>query len=86
MKFFFAPLAFVAACATPLILQPAQGPGTDYPCGYTGVVCGGHECCPQYHVCGGTTWSSCPAGQCCFTGEGLRGADGGADTTPQRPE
>jgi hypothetical protein len=83
MRFFFAPLLVLTSCLA--ILDAKTGPGTDYPCGVGGVSCGGHECCPQYNVCGGTAFSGCPAGQCCFTGEGEH-TDAGAPSTPQRPE
>jgi hypothetical protein len=84
MKFFFAPLLFLVSCLA--VLEPASGPGTPYPCGISGVSCGNHECCPEYHVCGGTPFSGCPAGECCFTGDGMRAPDAGAPMTPQRPE
>lgn len=89
MKIFFGAFTLVAlaACMAPLVLQPAEGPGTPYPCGYTGVSCAGHMCCPQSHVCGGTPFSGCPAGQCCFEGDGYHPPDAGAQPmTPERPE
>jgi hypothetical protein len=66
---------FLLACTTPAILTPAQGPGTDYPCGYHGVSCGGGMCCPENHVCGhlaegvyGEPFSGCAPGMCCYVG------------------
>ena len=87
MRFLFAPLALVAACATPLILEPpAQGPGSSFPCGVGNPVCPGRMCCDQGYVCGGTDFSACPAGQCCFEGD-ARYADGGTvPVVPQRSE
>ena len=61
-------LVFVA-CQTPPVLEPAVGPGTDYPCGVHGVVCltldgkpnGG--CCSEGETCGGGKYDvGCPAG------------------------
>jgi hypothetical protein len=82
MKFFFAVATILAACTTPAILTPAVGPGSDYPCGVGGTVCSHEMCCPPSNTCGGDD-PTCPAGSCCFTGDG-RLLDGGA-TTPQRP-
>ncbi len=74
-------IAFAGAmlfCATPRALTPKVGPGTDYPCGFhtadggvnvKGVSCGGVECCDEGTVCGGTAFSGCPAGECCFVGD-----------------
>ena len=89
MKLFFVPFIFVTltGCMTPLILEPKSGPGTPYPCGPTGVSCAGHKCCTENHVCGGTPFSACPPGACCFTGDGMHiDVDGGVPMTPERPE
>lgn len=77
------PLALIA-CSTPLILQPATGPNTSYPCGVGGVVCSNRMCCGENYICGGDD-RRCPANECCFEGEAMRG-DGGILSVPQRPE
>lgn len=64
--------AVALACTTPGILNPAVGPGTEYPCGIGGTVCSGSTvavplCCPQNTICcDGTT---CPPGECAYVGE-----------------
>jgi hypothetical protein len=84
MKFFFAPLALVVSCATPLILEPpAEGPGSSYPCGVGNPVCPGRMCCTQGYVCGGENFSACPVGQCCFEGDGRLVSDAGVVVVPQ---
>lgn len=53
-------------------VHPAEGPGTEYPCGIHGRVCGGGMCCADTEVCGGydaAGFSRCPAGYCCDEGE-----------------
>lgn len=47
----------VTACAAfnAYVTPKHVGPGTDYPCGATGVVCGDSppatNCCPQNYIC-----------------------------------
>lgn len=52
-------------CATPAILTPD---GVDLTCGQWPVECGNRMCCFEHNVCGGTP--GCPAGECCFVGDG----------------
>lgn len=44
-----------AGCAPSEYITPPTGPGTPYPCGYTGVWCfpvdGTHTCCWQHSSC-----------------------------------
>ena len=54
----------------PLPVTPQAG----YPCGVTGVDCGGGMCCGQYDVCGGPAFAGCPAGECCNVGGDAYGA------------
>lgn len=51
-------VAFVAATGCHLFVgpytTPPVGPGTDYPCGYTGILCSDtmpKTCCPMNHAC-----------------------------------
>jgi hypothetical protein len=43
------------ACQPSALLNPPQGPGTAYPCGYFGVSCmpydGTHTCCGEHYKC-----------------------------------
>jgi len=78
-------VAVIAACSwdKPLSVAPQAG----YPCGVTGVVCGGGMCCEENEVCGGGAFAGCPAGQCCYIGPEELGAsrDGGSSRMhPQR--
>lgn len=69
-------LATYLGCATPSILKPAVGPGTDRPCDYVyeGSIVKGHSCGGQAHLCCDEGWDcggfvpSCPAGTCCGRG------------------
>lgn len=58
-------LVTLLACA---VLTPAEGPGTEYPCGVRGVECADLMCCEEGEVCGGQPFEGCPAGACCFVG------------------
>jgi hypothetical protein len=52
MRAFVAAALLAAACATPAILTPATGPGTEWgPCGVHGVSCPGHLCCEEGETC-----------------------------------
>jgi hypothetical protein len=80
-------LLLVSACMTPLVLTPETGPGTPYPCGVGGHSCGGHLCCSEDFICGGTPYSGCPATLCCFVGQERRAPDAGpVPNASQRPE
>lgn len=68
-------VALACACAAPqkgTVLNPAYGPGTDYPCDYQaaegyrvhGHSCGQHMCCDDGMDCGGPV-GGCPPGECC---------------------
>lgn len=61
-------LSLVCSCATPSILKPKTGPGSDYPCGLNGHSCGNSMCCDNGSDCGGPV-PSCPAGLCCWHGD-----------------
>ena len=71
----FAVMAVVAAAGAcgwdkPIPLTPSK----DYPCGVTGVVCGGGMCCEQNEVCGSSAMGvGCPPGLCCYVGVDLDG-------------
>ena len=67
----------LAACTTPKIL----GPDETANCGQWPQDCGGGYCCFEHEVCGGGPFSGCPAGECCYVGEG----DGYA-ARPSRPQ
>ncbi len=56
-------VALVVCCANDPIPSPTI-PG--YPCGYEGISCGHHMCCPLENECGPSP--SCPAGSCCYEG------------------
>jgi hypothetical protein len=74
--------AALGGCSTPAILvSPPTGPGTEWPCGLRGVVCGGGMCCWSGDVCGGKPFSGCPAASCCFVGD-----DGMTGARPPRPQ
>ena len=53
----------------PLPVTPTAG----YPCGVTGVACGGGLCCAENEVCGGGAFAGCPAAACCDVGGGAYG-------------
>lgn len=57
-------LAFMFVACEPGVLNPPSGPGTEYPCGLQGKVCGNNKCCWRADNCGGE--AGCPAGYCCF--------------------
>lgn len=47
-------LIMVTGCAPSEYTTPPVGPGTAYPCGYTGVICYDTTpatCCPMNHLC-----------------------------------
>lgn len=72
-------------CATPAILTPPSGPGTEWPCGTSAHQCLDAQgsatgtCCDDGYVCGGQgadSFQTCPAGECCFVGsEGRRAGE-----------
>jgi hypothetical protein len=65
----FVALLFASSCATPAILTPSTGKGTEYPCGVSGIECDDHTCCPPRNVCGGDKGVfGCPPGLCCYIG------------------
>ncbi len=63
-----AAVAVSFACEGPAS-RPPEGPGTAWPCGYQGVECPDHMCCPRFHVCGHATaygyFNRCEPGYCC---------------------
>jgi hypothetical protein len=84
MRFFFAPLLLVA-CGTPLLLTPATGHGTPYPCGVGGAACGGDMCCSEGFICGNAdAFVACPVGMCCWVGESMAPDGGRPPNVPQR--
>lgn len=62
-------LALALACEGPAT-KPAEGPGTEYPCGIRGVSCGNHMCCWEGDEC---NVPSCPKDMCCWVGPGAVG-------------
>lgn len=42
---------FLVACAWLMPSKPAEGPGTDYPCGVQGISCGNGFCCWSHEAC-----------------------------------
>jgi hypothetical protein len=52
-------------------------PHPGYPCGYQGISCGHHMCCPLDYTCGPS--AGCPSvGACCY-----EGSHGGGFERPQ---
>jgi hypothetical protein len=68
MKIMSLVVAVVLSCGfhnDPIPNTPVPGA----PCGNLWRSCGNHLCCANVEVCGGTAFSGCPAGECCYTGE-----------------
>ena len=89
-------IAFVTASTLMVLIacggaasQPAEGPGTSYPCGVWGVACSNGACCPWGHICGveGDPWRRCEVGYCCYQGDPMYGssADASISTPPAPP-
>jgi hypothetical protein len=72
----------------------SQAKTADDPCGPLWGVCldmqgkDNGSCCPDGETCGGGKYSvGCPAGQCCYVGEGARlHGDGGASWVVAEPQ
>jgi hypothetical protein len=70
-------------CKTPAMLTPPTGPGTPYPCGYSGVSCypidQTHTCCLENY--------SCVTGGCSYDGnDHTFGASAAGSVTPRAAE
>ena len=69
-------ILFVSVSVACAALTPGPtGPGTDWPCGYHGISCGGGMCCDENEICGGANegvkgapFSGSAAGMCCYAG------------------
>jgi hypothetical protein len=84
----FCASAVLITCASPSILTPPTGPGTDYPCGVNWYVCAkGGGCCMESDVCGGDQGPNqpvvCPEGMCCNEGLDVAGTMSARRSYPQ---